>query len=105
MTKIDLDKEKVHGFLLKELGMVVGKPIFNENNILSGIKNPRVLLVKKETREQKFSTLTGSPDNLFFFTKPPLFEIKDKELLSLYSESVSGIKVTNQIPKSHLVKQ
>jgi hypothetical protein len=94
--------EKLHGFIIPEIGMILGKPIIEEDNLV-GIKNPRVLATRPAERKdqpimKKIIPLTGSPDEYFFSNKPGFFEIKDKEIFALYAEQVSGIKITDRMP-------
>lgn len=96
------DPKKVHGFIIPEIGMILGKPIIEGDNLI-GIKDPRALATKAAEKDKpgmkKIVPITGSPDEYFFSNKPGFFELKDKGIIDLYTEQVTGIKITDRMPQ------
>lgn len=89
--------------LVNNLGLIIGKPILEAQRngafLFVGLKNPRTALMNKQNDDLKFVALIGEPEEFMFGSdKPVHYEVKDKKILSLYTDEVSGIKVTSHMP-------
>ncbi len=94
--------KNTHGVTLEGTGLVLGKPIQDENSNFIGLKNPRIARIGKDDQGNPSLfcvSFMGEPDDLYF-TKTPIYvyEVKDKRVLNKYIESTTGITMVEPSP-------
>ena len=92
------DPDSVHCFMIVNVGMVVGKPIVDNNRIV-GIKNARLTQANNEKKSVGFAPFFGNKEEIYLGNMEFMFWVLiDKQILDLYKQHMSGLIVTNQMP-------
>ena len=85
------------------LGMIIGTVVFAMGSPI--IQQPRIVQIQQGNPPTiSLAMPLGTPKRMFL-TKPPIFMYKAKEpnLLELYRNTVSAIKIVPSIPKNNVI--
>jgi len=92
------NSKNLHGFFIEKIGLVLGKPLIDNNDNWIGIHSFRIVQINQQAKTAVLTQLLGNPESYFFSKFPDYFEIKDDVIKEMYAENISGIKVTSQMP-------
>jgi hypothetical protein len=103
-----MEDDKIKGFVIEGMGLILGVSLYWSTELLSnerefvGITNPRVVQVDHKNMSMSLSPMIGSPNEILFIDKKPViyYEIVDEKIITLYNESVTGIKIARQMPNN-----
>ena len=98
---LNIDKDDICLFFIEGIGMMIGTMEVISGSVL--IYKPRIVQIQQTNPPTiNLPEPLGHPKRMFL-TRPPVFLYKatDPNLLNLYKETISSIKIVSDIPKNN----
>lgn len=91
--------DKITIVFVTNVGLMIGKPVFDSFFVLSSLKDPRIIVINQKENKIKMVSLIGNPEIFKINTNTSsYYEVEDQSIINQYVEKVSNITMATTIP-------